>query len=106
MYQQPIDVSKVWCWKIYYGCHSLSADASDAIMSGIEWGSDEWIIKNLTLTGECNSNSVDDLYEYLDYERPMEYYDLNGIRVYPDEGLSPGIYIRRQGSKAEKFIVK
>lgn len=38
-------------------------------------------------------------------DTPVEYYNLNGIRVAAD-ALSPGIYVRRQGSRSEKFIVK
>lgn len=34
-----------------------------------------------------------------------EWYDLRGVRVDP-ENLAPGLYIKRQGSKAEKVIVK
>lgn len=39
------------------------------------------------------------------YNTPVEYYNLNGIRVAAD-ALTPGLYVRRQGSKSEKFIVK
>lgn len=38
-------------------------------------------------------------------DMPVEYYNLNGIRVAADV-LTPGLYVRRQGSKSEKFIVK
>ncbi len=40
-----------------------------------------------------------------DTEAPVLYYDLRGIRVNP-ENLVPGIYIRRQGSKATKILIK
>lgn len=36
---------------------------------------------------------------------PVEYFDLNGLRVDP-ERLTPGLYIRRQGAKTEKVVVK
>lgn len=36
---------------------------------------------------------------------PVEYYDLQGIRRSADS-LAPGLYIRRQGGKAEKVIVR
>lgn len=35
----------------------------------------------------------------------VEYYDLRGVKVAPD-ALAPGIYIRRQGPRAEKILVK
>lgn len=38
-----------------------------------------------------------------DENAPVEYYDLRGIRV---SGDVPGIYIRRQGNKATKVLVK
>ena len=38
-------------------------------------------------------------------EGPVEYWNLNGVKVNGDN-LAPGIYIRRQGNKAEKFIIR
>lgn len=38
-----------------------------------------------------------------DENAPVEYYDLRGVRV---SGDAPGIYIRRQGNKATKVLVK
>lgn len=40
-----------------------------------------------------------------DANAPVEYYDLNGIRLNGAE-LAPGLYIKKQGSKAEKVLVK
>lgn len=34
-----------------------------------------------------------------------EYYNINGVRV-NDESMTPGIYIKRQGNKSEKILVK
>ncbi len=36
---------------------------------------------------------------------PVEIYDMRGIRL-GNDNLTPGIYIRRQGNKAEKIIIK
>lgn len=36
---------------------------------------------------------------------PVEYFNLNGIRVNAD-ALTPGLYIKRQGSAVEKVLVK
>lgn len=40
-----------------------------------------------------------------DENAPVELYNLNGVRVNIDN-LVPGLYIRRQGAKASKFIVR
>jgi len=40
-----------------------------------------------------------------DENAPVEYYDIRGIRHNADS-LAPGIYIKRQGSKATKVVVK
>ena len=38
-----------------------------------------------------------------DVNAPVEYFDLNGIRVNADN-LKKGIYIKRQGNKVTKII--
>lgn len=38
-------------------------------------------------------------------DAPVEYYNLQGVRMTSD-ALAPGIYIRRQGTKVEKVVVK
>lgn len=43
--------------------------------------------------------------EVSDPGAPVEYYTLQGIRVGGDT-LVPGIYIRRQGAKAKKVMVR
>ena len=40
-----------------------------------------------------------------DSEAAVEYFNLNGMRV-NGENLTPGIYIRRQGTKAGKVLVR
>lgn len=40
-----------------------------------------------------------------DVDAPVEYFNLQGIRVNADS-LVPGIYVRRQGGKASKVLVK
>jgi hypothetical protein len=49
-----------------------------------------------TLTG------VDDVV-VSDANAPVEYYNLNGVRV---DGTAPGLYIRRQGSTVTKVVVR
>jgi hypothetical protein len=38
-------------------------------------------------------------------DAPVQYFNLNGIRVNGDN-LTPGLYIRRQGTKASKVIIR
>lgn len=40
-----------------------------------------------------------------DENTPVEFYNLNGVRINSDN-LVPGLYIRRQGAKASKIIVR
>ena len=48
---------------------------------------------------------ADDNQDELDTEAPVEYYNLNGVRVNGDN-LNSGIYIRRQGTKVTKILVR
>ena len=41
----------------------------------------------------------------MDLNAPIEYYNLNGVRV-DNNNLVPGLYITRQGAKASKVVVK
>ncbi len=41
----------------------------------------------------------------MDLNAPIEYYNLNGVRV-DSNNLVPGLYITRQGAKASKVVVK
>lgn len=40
-----------------------------------------------------------------DEDAPVEYFNLQGVRVNADN-LTPGVYVKRQGEKAVKFLVK
>lgn len=63
-------------------------------------GADTWEINNFIVKGEY-PNAVNEI----DMENvPAEYYDLNGRRIFGD--LSTGIYIKRQGAKVSKVLVK
>lgn len=53
---------------------------------------DESGIENIEYSEPCN-------------DTPIEYFDLNGRRVAGDN-LTPGIYIKRQGLKSEKIIIR
>ena len=43
--------------------------------------------------------------ESVDNDAPVEFFNLNGVRVAADN-LTPGLYIKRQGKKAEKVVIK
>ncbi len=50
--------------------------------------------------------AVDDIpIDNLDASQPVEYYNLQGMRVDAD-ALTPGIYIRRHGGKSEKIAIR
>ncbi|MCM1037010.1 MAG: alpha-amylase family glycosyl hydrolase [Bacteroides sp.] len=50
-------------------------------------------------------NGITDADLDADRTAPAEYYDLRGARVDPD-GLAPGIYIRRQGTRTDKIVIR
>lgn len=59
-----------------------------------------WEIKNLVVNGE-SSNAVEAI--GIDMNAPIEYYNLQGVRV---ENPSNGLYIIRQGNKATKAVIR
>jgi hypothetical protein len=59
-----------------------------------------WEVKNFLLTGQ-KSASVSNI--VVDENAPVEYFNLQGVRVANPEN---GLYIRRQGNKATKVLVK
>lgn len=58
--------------------------------------------ENGGMTGIGNVNGDADS---VDPDAPVEFYNLQGVRV-PADRLTPGIYIRRQGNKATKVAVR
>lgn len=65
-----------------------------------------WYVQNLEIRHYIK-NSIDDVINDadVDAEAPVEYYNLRGMRV-SGENLAPGFYIRRQGTKATKILIK
>lgn len=67
-----------------------------------------WVEANLpikvTFTSNPATTGINDIYVN-DTDAPVEYFNLQGVRVDADN-LVPGIYVRRQGSKTDKVIVK
>lgn len=59
-----------------------------------------------TIAVTVNGNGgIGDITAGDDSDKPVEYYNLSGVRISGDT-LAPGIYIRRQGTKVEKITVK
>jgi 1,4-alpha-glucan branching enzyme len=51
-----------------------------------------------------NTAGVNDLVVDIDENAPVEYYNLNGVRI--ANPTDPGLYIRRQGATATKVVIK
>lgn len=60
----------------------------------------------MTVTyGPSNLGAIDDIFGDADANAPVEYYNLQGIRVAADN-LTPGFYVVRQGSKTAKVLIR
>jgi len=66
-----------------------------------EWHESEWSAKQTVTLGVNGGITTIEA----DLSQPVEYFTLEGIRINADN-LTPGIYIRRQGSNVEKIMVK
>lgn len=65
--------------------------------------------RNVKNISEYDSSSgLEDNMTDFDAEKPYEVYNLSGVKIAENttEGLASGVYIRRQGAKTEKFVVK
>lgn len=51
-------------------------------------------------------SAVENIAVDADNDAPVVYYNLNGVRMPANAQLTPGIYIRQQGAKAQKVVVK
>lgn len=60
-----------------------------------------WEVDNVLMTGTRNSGV--EAVEVADTEAPVEYYNLQGVRVANPEG---GIFIRRQGASVSKVVIR
>lgn len=66
-----------------------------------------WVDANLPIGvtfSNKRSSGINDIYTD-DNDAPVEYFNLQGMRVSADN-LTPGVYIRRQGSTTSKVLVK
>ena len=60
----------------------------------------------MTVTyGPSSLGAIDDIFGDADANAPVEYYNLQGIRVAADN-LTPGFYVVRQGSKTAKVLIR
>ena len=84
---EALDAYKAAAQWSAFGNFATLQDAPAPEMSGVE---------DIIADGEADG---------FDSNAPVEYYNLNGIRV-SGENLQPGIYILRQGTKTAKILVK
>ncbi|MDO4320641.1 MAG: choice-of-anchor J domain-containing protein [Bacteroidales bacterium] len=85
---------------------SLEKFAGKKIQFGFRYTSTEsdcatWEVKNVKVTGDKKSDGIADV--NVDENAPVEFYNLQGVRVAEPEN---GIYIRRQGNSVSKVYVK
>jgi len=61
----------------------------------------KWDYENKTVTFTGKSSGIEDTLDASSYDTPVEYYNLQGIRIYEPQGL----VIRIQGNKVEKVMM-
>lgn len=83
------------------GVWTPSAARASNVESVVFKSSGKPTIKTINVVTSGVYDSVDDI--VIDENAPVEYYNLQGVRVANPEN---GIYIRRQGSKVSKVLVK
>lgn len=59
----------------------------------------------ITVTFSGDIKSTTGISDIITDEAPVEYYDLRGVRVNPDN-MTNGIYVRRQGTNTSKIIIR
>lgn len=90
--------------------NGFSGKYLDIVISGVKPGDvvgfggmqtlhDGWTPKSFISGAGVNDIFVDNA------NAPVEIYNINGVRVNNDN-LTPGVYVKRQGSETSKFIVK
>ncbi len=73
-------------------------------MGGESLDASTWaiLVAKFNLPSDMKSSGIDDVVTEDEADAPVEYYNLQGMRV---ENPANGIYIRRQGSKATKVVL-
>lgn len=104
-YASQIDImmdngAKVYNFTIMLGGDYSSWDAETSSWKSTGTSETIHLVKNVPFD---NGSSALDSIEVEDTDAPVEYYNLQGIRV---ENPSNGIYIRRQGKSVRKVVIK
>lgn len=88
------------------GDYSDEGDASVIAFGYLNGDDDFWRVGDVhfTVTFSENTSAIEDLF-FDKAEGPVEYYNLQGVRV-SSENLAPGVYIMRQGKKVAKVLVR
>lgn len=82
----------------------VKADGSSVMTIDVLWNNEgSQIPIKCVFTGD-KTNAIEDI-EIDSANAPVEFYNLNGVRVNGDS-LAPGIYIRRQGNDVKKILVR
>ena len=88
------------------GAAYLTTRANKAMvpMGGESLDASTWaiLVAKFNLPSDMKSSGIDDVVTEDEADAPVEYYNLQGMRV---ENPANGIYIRRQGSKATKVVL-
>ncbi len=99
---------------------TTNIDGQSGTWSGKEWTAPEsenvttvsftptakMFFSTMTVTyGPSSLGAIDDIFGDADANAPVEYYNLQGIRVAADN-LTPGFYVVRQGSKTAKVLIR
>lgn len=85
-----------------------TVDAKGLVTAGTKYGTATITVEYNGVKAECKVDvteaaGVADI--AVEAEGPVEYYNLQGVRMAAEQ-LAPGIYIRRQGNKATKVMVR
>lgn len=113
-------LADITCDEDLVAAEALTADLPEGMKSGRKWtpASNNTLrqvvkltptnksgkrISLLNVVAKQSPTSVEGIGEDVDENAPVEYYNLNGVRVAEPEN---GIFIRRQGSKVTKIIVR
>lgn len=86
---------------IYFNSFSSVTLYPDHIDFHITFGTSKFMAANFTIS--TSESGIQDV--VVDENAPVEWFNLQGVRV-NGENLTPGIYIKRQGSKAVKVLVR
>lgn len=101
-----ITVPEKFSWTFYEDGANLDAYAGKKIQIGFHYTSTAeiagtWEIVNVKVTGKTKSAVSDIIAE--DTDAPVVYYNLQGVRV---ENPANGLYIRVQGNKSTKVLIR